>query len=174
MNVALTSATLAYDRNEVISSLSDKVLAYQIQVNLYKIPDYDKQAHISATVLNKIVLLTGTTKDPAFKTQAESLARGLKDVRYVVNAITVTNRLHHDSFAEDTWISTKLNTKVILSSLINPNNIKVVTTDHVVYLMGTVYKKQAEELVQLARETNGVKKVVTAFEYITFQKSPAG
>jgi osmotically-inducible protein OsmY len=44
--------------------------------------------------------------------------------------------------------------------------VKVVTERGIVYLLGLVTHKQAEDAVQIARNTGGVQKVVTAFEYI--------
>jgi osmotically-inducible protein OsmY len=45
-------------------------------------------------------------------------------------------------------------------------HVKVVTENGVVYLLGLVRQQEAKDAAQLARTTEGVKKVVTVFEYI--------
>ena len=46
------------------------------------------------------------------------------------------------------------------------NHVKVVTENSVVYLMGIVTRKEAEDAVEIARVIDGVEKVVKVFEYI--------
>ena len=44
--------------------------------------------------------------------------------------------------------------------------VKVVTENSAVFLMGMVYKKEADRAGEAARHVGGVKKVVKIFEYI--------
>jgi osmotically-inducible protein OsmY len=48
---------------------------------------------------------------------------------------------------------------------VSPARIKVVTEDSVVYLMGLVTHKEADEATEIASTTGGVRKVVKVFEY---------
>jgi osmotically-inducible protein OsmY len=48
---------------------------------------------------------------------------------------------------------------------LNPVHVKVATEAGVVYLMGVVTEKEAEDAVEIARTTSGVRKVVKIFEY---------
>jgi osmotically-inducible protein OsmY len=45
------------------------------------------------------------------------------------------------------------------------NYVKVVTENSVVYLMGLVTHKEADDAVDIARSTEGVAQVVKVFEY---------
>ena len=44
-------------------------------------------------------------------------------------------------------------------------HVKVVTEASVVYLMGVVTEQEADEAVDITRNTGGVRKVVKVFEY---------
>jgi hypothetical protein len=44
-------------------------------------------------------------------------------------------------------------------------HVKVVTEAGVVYLMGVVTEREADDAVDIARTTSGVRKVVKIFEY---------
>jgi osmotically-inducible protein OsmY len=46
------------------------------------------------------------------------------------------------------------------------NYVKVVTENSVVYLLGLVTQAEAEAAVEIARNIEGVSKVVKVFEYI--------
>ena len=45
-------------------------------------------------------------------------------------------------------------------------HVKVVTEANVVYLMGLVKRKEADDAAQIARTTGGVQKVVRLFDYV--------
>ena len=68
--------------------------------------------------------------------------------------------------SNDTWITTKVKTKMLANNSIEAYRIKVVTENGVVYLMGLVTKEEADRAAELARKTAGVQKVVRIFEYI--------
>ena len=43
--------------------------------------------------------------------------------------------------------------------------VKVVTENSTVFLMGLVTRKQGEQITEIARKTRGVKRVIKLFEY---------
>ncbi len=46
------------------------------------------------------------------------------------------------------------------------SHVKVVTEDGVVYLLGMVDREEAQNAVNIAKDTGGVRKVVRAFKYL--------
>ena len=68
---------------------------------------------------------------------------------------------------DDATITTKVKTKYLRDKQINSMNIHVKTYDGVVTLEGTVPSQQiGDRVTQLARNTNGVKKVQAKFEIL--------
>jgi osmotically-inducible protein OsmY len=63
-------------------------------------------------------------------------------------------------------VTTKVKARFVDGQRFNPIHVKVVTENQVVYLLGLVKKQEAKDAVELARTTEGVKKVVTVFEYL--------
>jgi osmotically-inducible protein OsmY len=45
-------------------------------------------------------------------------------------------------------------------------HVKVVTENAVVFLLGLVKRQEAKDAIEIARTTEGVKRVVTVFEYL--------
>ena len=72
----------------------------------------------------------------------------------------------------DTWITTKIRSRIIANSDLNPDAFKVVTSRRIVYLMGDVIPAQAEKVILIARETNGVKRVVKLLKYYNLSDHP--
>ena len=71
------------------------------------------------------------------------------------------------SRSNDTLITSKVKARMIDAASVQANQIKVVTEASTVYLMGMVTQQEADAATQVARTTDGVKKVVRVFEYIS-------
>jgi osmotically-inducible protein OsmY len=131
-----------------------------------RIRDRLKGAHVNVTSYNRMVLLTGEVPDAAARETAERTARGLQNVRSVVNELRVAGNSALSSRANDSYITSKVKARFIDGQRFNPLHVKVVTESNVVYLLGLVRKREAHEATELARTTAGVQKVVRVFEYI--------
>ena len=62
-------------------------------------------------------------------------------------------------------ITTQLKTQLLTTSGVPSNNIKVVTTETVIYMMGMVTPAEAESAANVAAKVGGASKVVTLFDY---------
>lgn len=125
----------------------------------------DPAAHINVTSYNRIVLLTGEAPNAGQQSQAESLTREVASVRSIHNAITVGPASSLADRSNDTFITTKVKARFVSENLFPANVVKVVTEASVVYLLGIVSEKEANDAVEIARTTEGVSKVVKVFEY---------
>ncbi|MDO9393159.1 MAG: BON domain-containing protein, partial [Methylotenera sp.] len=63
-------------------------------------------------------------------------------------------------------ITTKIKTKFVTENKFPANYVKVVTENGVVYLLGIVSSAEADAAAEIARNTEGVTKVVKVFEYM--------
>lgn len=123
-------------------------------------------SHVSVTSYNRYVLLTGQVPDDAKKALAESLMKEVENVRNINNEITVSPKADISTRTNDTYLTSKIKTFFVTENRFNANNVKIVTEDGVVYLMGQVTKEEADAAVDIARNTAGVTKVVKVFEYL--------
>lgn len=125
----------------------------------------DPASHINVTSYNRIVLLTGEVPNAGQQTQAETLTREISNVRNIHNALIIGPASSISDRSNDTYITTKVKTRFVSENLFPANVVKVVTEASVVYLMGIVSEKEANDAVEIARTTEGVTKVVKVFEY---------
>jgi osmotically-inducible protein OsmY len=66
--------------------------------------------------------------------------------------------------ANDSFITSKVKARLLDARGVSPVHVKVATEAGTVYLMGVVTEQEAEQAVELARTTGGVRKVVKIFE----------
>jgi osmotically-inducible protein OsmY len=121
--------------------------------------------HVNVTSFSRIVLLTGEVPDEATRAQVEKLAQSIANVRAVTNELQVGSVSSMATRANDSLITTKIKGRLVDSAKVNPVHVKVVTEAGVVYLLGLVAEAEANEAVEIARTTGGVRKVVKVFEY---------
>ncbi|CAG0974929.1 Osmotically-inducible protein Y [Methylophilaceae bacterium] len=122
--------------------------------------------NVSVTSFNLNVLLTGEAIDEATREKAERAARSIDNVKTVTNELAISEKSGLGTSASDTYITSKVKANMVKENLFPANYVKVVTENSIVYLMGMVTRKEAEDAVEIARGISGVEKVVKVFEYI--------
>ena len=158
-----TAMVVADDRRTVGTVAEDQTI--EIKTGS-RIGDKSKGSHINITSYNRLVLLTGEAPDQALKAEIEKIARGVENVRGVYNEITVGDNRALSARANDTVLTGKVKARFVDAQKFNPVHVKVVTEANVVYLLGMVKRKEADDATEIARTTGGVQKVVKLFEYL--------
>ena len=125
-----------------------------------------EDAHVNVTSYNRNVLLTGEVPVAESKSKAENLVKEITNTRSITNEITVSPKSTIGSRSNDSYITSKIKTKFVTENKFPANYVKVVTENGVVYLLGIVTNKEADDAVEIARNTDGVTKVVKVFEYM--------
>ena len=127
--------------------------------------------HINVTSYNRNVLLTGEAPTEAHRAEAERVTSGITNVKGVINEIQVAGISSLTSRGNDSLLTSKVKARFVDASQFSPHRIKVVTEAGTVYLLGLVTRREADAATDIARRTDGVRKVVRAFEYITDQQA---
>lgn len=126
---------------------------------------YGEKVHLNVTSYNRYVLLTGEVPDEATRTEVEKIARGVTNVLGVTNDLQVAGISSMGSRSNDSYLTSKVKSRLLDSDKLSVVHVKVVTEAGVTYLLGVVTEQEAEVAVELARTTGGVRKVVKMFEY---------
>lgn len=127
--------------------------------------------HINVTSYNRMVLLTGEAPTEAHRAEAERVAAGIANVKGIVNEIQVAGISSLTSRGNDSLITSKVKARFVDAAQFAAHHVKVVTEAGTVYLMGIVTRREADAATEVARRTDGVRKVVRVFEYITDQQA---
>jgi len=156
---------IVYDHRTIKHSLEDTNTTNTISGKIHRIPGLRENSHIDVTVFNGVVLLTGQTPNPEWRTETTRIAKATPNVDRVYNQISIQGPTSSLTRTSDTWITTKVRSLMLAKENLKSASIKVVTENGVVYLMGIVTRQQADIAVDVARQVSGVQKVVKVFQY---------
>ncbi|MRI35393.1 phospholipid-binding protein [Endozoicomonas sp. OPT23] len=146
--------------------IDDQTIETIAGVNIKKAdPAFDK-SRVKVVSFNGTVLLIGQVTNGQLKDLAETTVRDINHVGKVYNELTIGAPASILQQSNDSWLTTKIKTKLIQSEVINADRIKINTEQGAVYLMGLVSPKQAQTSVDIVRNTGGVQKIIKVFEYI--------
>lgn len=164
--MALTGAGLAYDHYRVERSMHDRYIAMQIESALYAVPEVYENSSISIAVFNKMALLTGQVKTDELHDHLADIVGTVPDIKHLYNFVTVGDFASIGTNLNDSWITAKVKSQLIMTRDLDASNIKVVTDNGTVYLLGLLNPMQADKSIKTAQKTEGVIHVVTMFEYV--------
>jgi len=148
--------------------LDDQTLEYSVVNTIYSHPNFSDADHIKVEVYEGVVLLVGETASEENRELATKLAAGLKLTRRVVNDLKVSERTSLGGQANNAWLTAKINAILVKDNVLpgfDATRVKVVSSEHQVYLMGLVSREQGEAIAEIVRNIRGVEKVVKIFDY---------
>ena len=155
--------SIAEDRRTSGTQFDDETIQPRTQS---RVSDrFGNRVHLTVTSFNRMALLTGEAPDPAAREEIGKIALGVPGVRAITNEVQIAEPTTRASRVADEYITLKVKVRFIDSGKVSPVHAKIVTEAGVVYLMGLVTEQEAEDAVDIARTTDGVRKVVKIFEY---------
>lgn len=152
------------DRRTSATALEDQTIELKIRERIKE--KYEDKVHVSAACFNRFVLLTGEAPTDEIKQDLTIVALEVQNVRNVQNEVIVAGNSSFISRSSDALLISRIMGRLMQNERVNTNNVKVVTEDGTVFLMGLVTRAEAEAAAQIAATTSGAQKVVKVFEYI--------
>jgi osmotically-inducible protein OsmY len=166
---AATSANAAHDRRTIGAYIDDEGIELKALLAITDDKEVYKQVHVNVISVNGVVLLVGQAPTEALRMKVEDLTRDIEKVRVVHNEMTIAAPNSYMTRSSDSLITAKV--KGSLFGIkgqegFDPTRVKVVTENGVVYLMGILYRSEADAVATKASRVSGVQKVVKLFEYL--------
>lgn len=124
------------------------------------------KSHINFTAYNQRVLITGEVPTEEAKTLVGEQTLKVERVLTIYNELTVAPASSLSSRSTDSYITSKIKARLVDSNQLSANHVKVVTEGAVAHLMGIVNEREAKVAVNIARTTDGVRKVVNVMEIV--------
>lgn len=164
VGVAAGTALVLSERRTAGVMVEDEAIELKILNNLMVKGEPGRMGHVNVTSYNGSVLLTGEVPNEQARQRAADIASKMEKVSRVYNELRIAGPSAYLTRSSDTYISSKIKTKLVAAKNTLPTRIKVVTENGVVYLMGLVKDQEAEQAIHIARNTGGVQRVVNLFE----------
>lgn len=159
------SAALSEDGRTFGSMIDDSSIVIEIDSLFSRNDKISDGSHINVISINGIVLLTGETPDIETRNSILDIVRSVKGVKRTVNEIRIINPSSLSARSNDSWLTSKVKTKLVYDKRIDSTRIKVVTENKSVFLLGLISRAEAEYATEATRAVSGIKRVVVLFEY---------
>jgi osmotically-inducible protein OsmY len=165
MGGAVGGGTLvATDRRTLGAQTEDREIQVKAKSRINEsLPD---QAHVSVTVFNRRVLLTGEVPTDQWKQKAEEVVRGINNVNSIVNELAIQGASSLSSRTNDAYLESRVKGAMVGEKDMRANFYKVVCERDTVYLMGLVTRDEGAAGANVAAQVPGVAQVVKVFQYI--------
>ena len=161
----ITSALVANDRRTSGAQLEDQSIELRAANRLRE--QMGQRSNVYVTSYNRRVLLTGEVANEQDKALVQSLVAGVENVRAVVNEVEVLGASSLTQRSSDALLTTRVKAAMIDARDLMASAVKVVTTRSTVYLMGRLTQREADRAADIARNTQGVQRVVLVLEIIS-------
>ena len=125
-----------------------------------------KDTNFEVTSFNGIALITGQVPSAKLIPLATNEVEKLRNVRKVHNELRVAGPTSMIARTNDSWLTTKVRSALGAAKDTDTSRIKVVTENGVVFMLGHLSRAEADNAVDIARQTKGVQKIVKLFEYM--------
>jgi len=163
---AAAGGAIIYDHRDTKTMVKDRDATFQIQNKLDLDKDLTKQTHISVVTFNRIALLVGQAPNEELRKHAETIAKANSQIKVLYNEITVEPPISRTKITNDTWITTKVKATLLAAPGLSSTNLKIITENGTVYLMGLITHAQADLATEKTKTVSGVEKIVKLFEYL--------
>lgn len=164
--VGVGAGALIYsDRRQADTILTDEGIEIRAANRIGE--KFKDRVNVNVTSYNRTVLLTGQVPDAAVKAEIEAVAASVANVKRLQNELIVGPVSSLTSRAKDAYITSNVKARFIDAQQFSANQVKVVTENGMVYLLGLVTQREADAAVQVARTSADVQKVIRVFEIIS-------
>ncbi len=161
-----TVTTMSNDRRTMGEMIDDKTLNVDLSNMIAKDSMLD-DAHINLNIYNQSVLVTGEAPSENTKEYLESIIKSKSaKIKQLINEVEVMPNSSYLDRAKDGVITVQIETLFFDQEVFHPRHVSVHTERGIVYLMGSVTKREAEHATNIATKAKNVKKVVKLFNYL--------
>ncbi|MDG6894289.1 division/outer membrane stress-associated lipid-binding lipoprotein [Volucribacter amazonae] len=163
---AAVATKVATDPRTLGTQIDDETLEERVLSQIRSDEQIKQEGRIQVVSYNGRILLIGQVPQESLKEMAKNLAMGVNGVTDVYNEIRIGNPITIGQISKDSWITTQIKSKMLVSAEVKASNIKVITENGEVFLMGNVTQQQGNAAAEIARNIAGVQKVVKVFAYL--------
>jgi osmotically-inducible protein OsmY len=146
--------------------IDDQVVETTVKRAIWNSDPRFNASHLVAVSYNGLLLLAGQVESEELRAKAEAIAKEHDKVRKVHNELEIGGPTSMVARANDSWLTTKVKSRMLADAEVAARKVKVVTENGTVYLMGLLPREEADLAVEVARSVYGVQKIVKVFEYI--------
>ena len=162
---AAVASKVATDPRSAGTQVDDEVLEERVAYNLSKDAQLKEETRINVVAYNGKVLLIGQAPNMSAAETAKNLAAGAEGVSEIYNEIRTGEKIGVGQISIDSWITTAIKSKLLANAEGKSTEVKVITENGEVFLIGKLSPTQADAAAEVARNVSGVNKVIKVINY---------
>jgi osmotically-inducible protein OsmY len=160
-------ASVSNDRRTAGAIIDDKSLHMKLG-SIIRDDEMLENAHLKFMVYGKIAVVAGEVPNEEVKDYlAKQLKQNAPIMKQLINEAAVMPSISLFSRSKDNIITLQIETLFQNQEVFHPTHVKVMTERQIVYLMGSVTKREAEHATNQAAKAKNVVKVVKLFDYLS-------
>ncbi|BBE88426.1 TPA: division/outer membrane stress-associated lipid-binding lipoprotein [Haemophilus influenzae] len=160
------AAKVATDPRTTGTQIDDETLEFKVENAVEKDAQIKAEGRVNVVSYNGRVLLIGQVPNSDVKDTATALAKGVEGVNEVYNELTVSPKISFAQISKDSWLTTQVKSKMFVDGRVKATDVKVISENGEVFLLGNVTQSQANAAADIASKISGVKKVIKVFKYL--------
>ena len=156
------------DRRSFSKQIDDQTIEFVAHNELNKQKALSKNTNLHIVSMNGTVLVVGQAPNSYLRDLAIKTIQDVPDIVTIHNQVRISSTTAITTQSNDIWLTSKVKSALLANGEVNAKDIKVVTENSEVFLLGLVTPKEAKIVVEITRNISGVSRVFKVFEYITF------
>lgn len=152
----------ASDPRSTGQQIDDKTLTLRL-THAIRGAGFQPQINITATVYQGDVLLTGEVPDNTARKTVTKFVSSVTGIRHIWNEVRIGAPLQTGQKISDIWLASNIRTQLFLNSDVRLSDIKVITENSEVFLMGLVTSEEGKRIADIVSRISNVKHVTTAW-----------
>jgi len=164
--VVAGGANVASDNRTLGKQIDDQRIELVAHNELAKLDDVNNNTNIQVVSVNGTVLAVGQAPSTHLRDVAMRTLSNVNGVLKVHNQIRIGNTISATTKSNDIWLTSKVKAALLAHDKVSVTDVKVVTENGEVFLMGLLPENEALIAVDIARNISGVNRVYKMFEYL--------
>ncbi len=158
-------ASVVTDNRTIGNQIDDQQIELTAHHNLSLQKELQDNTSLQVVCVNGSLLVVGQAPNTYLRDMAIKTLKKVDGITNLHNQIRISNTTSIATRTHDVWLTSKIKTAFLTKENLNATNIKVVTENGEVFLMGLAAKADATIAVDIARNISGVNRVYKMFVY---------
>lgn len=160
---AVGATMVAMDSREVGTQVDDSGLRLRVQSAIGDISELSDQ-RVQVLAYNSNVLVYGQVAREQLRDKAVRAVRDVRGVGQVYNQLRVGEPVSFSQRTRDTLLTSRVKTALLTDDTYDHSNIKVVSENSEVFLIGITSRDAAAAAIEEVRNLSGVERVIDVLE----------
>jgi len=159
-------ASVVNDNRSVGNQVDDQKIEFYAHAKLAEVTGLSDNTNLQVVSVNGKALIVGQAPNSYLKGLAIKALNEVEGIDKIHDQIRIGNNVSITTKSHDIWITSKVKTALFGSDKLDATNVKVVTENGEVFLLGLVKVIDANAAVEISRHVSGVNRVFKMFEYV--------